>query len=273
MENKECKDNNFLKGDKLYGDDFSNEQISRWFQEEEEAYANLGTKKTEEYVYQYTTMNWYYGLRYIDKNRVFENALGYGSAYGHEFLPIIEQIKCLSIIEPSEQLRSIRLGNIGPVYLKPNVLGNLEFADNSCDLIVSFGVLHHIPNVSYVMSELIRVLKPDGLLLIREPIVSMGDWRIMREGLTKNERGIPLDLFDNIIHDNHLKIIKRSFCDTAVVYKLMTSVFGLKFNSMLVQIIDSVVSRALSFNYKYHRTNVFRKIAPSSIFYVLKKTI
>ncbi|MBM3453659.1 MAG: class I SAM-dependent methyltransferase [Bacteroidetes bacterium] len=191
--------NDYLSGKILYGDDLSYEQIKDWYKDEEEGYANLGSNNKEKYSYQYTAMNELYGFKYIDKNRKFKNALGFGSAFGHEFLPIIQQIEHLTIIEPSEQLISKILGNIEPNYVKPNILGNLDFPDNSFDFIVSFSVLHHIPNVSYVMSELIRVLKPNGMLLIREPIVSMGDWRMPRKGLTKNERGIPLSYFEKII--------------------------------------------------------------------------
>lgn len=263
--------NDFFSGKKLYGDDFNEEQILQWYKDEEEGYANLGSKNKEKYSYQYTAINELYGFKYIDKNRKFKNALGFGSAYGHEFLPIIQQIEHLTIVEPSEQLRSKNLGNLEPHYVKPNVLGNLDFPDNSFDLIVSFSVLHHIPNVSYVLSELIRVLRPNGILLIREPIVSMGDWRMPRTGLTKNERGIPLPIFEKIILENNLQIVAKNFCDCSFIYKTLKRVFRLKYNSIFIQRIDKISSKLLSWNYRYHRINMIQKISPNSIFLVLKK--
>lgn len=261
----------YFSGKKLFGDDFTEAQILKWYKDEEEGYANLGSSNKKKYTYQYNSMNQLFGFKYIDKNRRFQNALGFGSAYGHEFLPIINQIDSLTIIEPSDQLRSSQLGTIIPKYIKPNVLGNLDFNDNSFDLIVCFSVLHHIPNVSYVLSELHRILAPNGILLIREPIVSMGDWRNPRGGLTQNERGIPLPFFKNFILENNLKVVSNKYCDSAFMYKSLNKIFGFKHDSKFVQLADKFCSKLFSWNYRYHRKNFFQKITPNSIFLVLKK--
>ncbi len=42
----------------------------------------------------------------------------------------------------------------------------LPFADNTIDCVYSFGVLHHIPEIDKVVSEIYRVLKPEGRLMI-----------------------------------------------------------------------------------------------------------
>lgn len=42
----------------------------------------------------------------------------------------------------------------------------LPFADNTIDCIYSFGVLHHIPDIEKVVSEIHRVLKPGGRVMI-----------------------------------------------------------------------------------------------------------
>jgi SAM-dependent methyltransferase len=42
----------------------------------------------------------------------------------------------------------------------------LVFPDNSFDIVYSFGVLHHIPDAGRAVSEITRVLKPDGELLV-----------------------------------------------------------------------------------------------------------
>ena len=41
----------------------------------------------------------------------------------------------------------------------------MPFADNTFDMVYSFGVLHHIPNILQAQSEIARVLKPGGELI------------------------------------------------------------------------------------------------------------
>jgi len=43
---------------------------------------------------------------------------------------------------------------------------NLMFEDNAFDLIYSWGVLHHTPNMEKAIDEVYRVLKPGGKIII-----------------------------------------------------------------------------------------------------------
>ncbi|MEO6329620.1 MAG: hypothetical protein ABIO55_11835, partial [Ginsengibacter sp.] len=102
----------YLSGKKLYGDDFSLNEIETWYNNEKEGYANLLADNKKKYRYGYHKRNIFHAFNYLPKNVSFTNALGIGSAYGDEFLPVINKISNLFIVEPSDNLVSDRLGNI-----------------------------------------------------------------------------------------------------------------------------------------------------------------
>src|SRR5471030_1617367 len=97
-------DEKYLAGEAVYGDDFTIGQIQQWYDEETEAYADLGSKDAEEYVYGYHELNKLHGFKYLEGKK-FENVLGLGAAWGHEFFSIIDRITNLYIVEPSDKLR------------------------------------------------------------------------------------------------------------------------------------------------------------------------
>ncbi len=266
--------NDYLLGKKLFGDDFSIEDITQWYNQESEGYADLGSNNNLQYSYGYNNLNQMYGFNKIDKLKTFENVLGFGAAYGHELEPIISKVSAITIVEPSDQLKSKKIGTLTPTYVKPNLSGTLLFNSNSFDLITCFGTLHHIPNVSHVLTEMIRVLKPGGILLLREPINSMGDWNYRREGLTKNERGIPASFFKSFFKNQSVSVVSTNYCFT------MTALFQRKFGHYLKRpiysyksylLFDKLLSTIFAPNITYHAKNKIDRIAPSSVFYTIKK--
>ena len=263
--NQNLKD--YFSGKKLYGDDFNLNQIKKWYGDEKEGYSGLIEK---DYVYEFHALNKIHGYRKLKKIPKFQRVLSFGGAKGDELLPIIEKIDDVYIIEPSKKLRVNSLKGKPVKYLTPNISGKLYFKGNSFDLITSFAVLHHIPNVSFVLSELARVLKPNGFLLLREPIVSMGDWTKPREGLTKRERGVPLKILREIIKKNNFEIVSERL----VLFPLLRRIdFGnyIGGNSVFWVKVDSLLGHFFSWNNKYHATNFLHKIRPQSVFYVLRK--
>lgn len=157
--------NKYLNGDKLFGDDFNISQILEWYKDEEEGYSNLGAKDKDCYTYGYHALNKSHGFDFLSSDN-FQNVLGFGSAYGDEFTPILNQIQQITILEPSDVFKNTSIRGIPVKYVKPSPDGSIPFENNTFDLITCFGVLHHIPNVSKVLSELYRVLKPNGYLLV-----------------------------------------------------------------------------------------------------------
>lgn len=270
--------NDYFSGNRLYGDDFTDDEIAGWFQDESEAYAELvkNIYHHEKEGYSWHGLNRYYGYPHVDLQKI-RRILGFGSATGAEFIPLFSkmnksQISEVIILEPSESFVHQSICDVPIRYVKPNMNGILDFPDDSFDLITCFGVLHHIPNVSDVMKELSRCLAPGGRLLIREPAISMGDWRQPRAGLTTHERGIPIKIFREIIKDTNLKIVSENLCACPLTEKFLHPFFknGV-YNSSRAAFFDYVLCRFLKFNMRYHAVSPLQKIRPTCVYYVLTK--
>jgi len=59
--------------------------------------------------------------------------------------------------------------NIPQANISVGDIENLQFADNSMDVVVLSGVLHHFPDTSKVVSEAWRILSPGGVILAYDP--------------------------------------------------------------------------------------------------------
>lgn len=253
----------------MYGDDFGFEEIEKWYAEEENGYANLGYVDSETDYYPYHLINERYGWSKIDAS--LGDVLSLGGAFASEFENVHRNIKSATVIEPARKFWRDEAYGLQLNYLVPNVDGHLDFQDCTFDTITVFGVLHHIPNVSFVISELARVLKPGGNILIREPIISMGDWSILRPGLTKNERGIPFPLLRKWTADNNLKLVSRSFIVFSPLQKICGILHWNFWSSRLMRRIDELLCGMFLRNCKYHRVTILDRFSPSVVFSVFRK--
>lgn len=249
-----------FSGEVLYGDDFSYEEIEKWYEDEKEGYSGI---IDENYTYGEHGLNKFHGFNKLKKNN-FDKVLLFGGAFGYEILPIIEKVREIYIADPSKKLRKDKLKSKTLNYITPGIESKLSFHEDSFDLVTCFGVLHHIPNVSSVIKELVRVLKPGGFLLIREPIITMGDWTKKRRGLTKRERGIPVSLLKKMVLNEGLKIIYEK----KVIFPITRRI---SLNNRFIILLDSLLSTLFSWNYHYHPKNIFQKLQPGSIYFVLRK--
>lgn len=261
----------YLSGEKLYGDDFDYDQIVNWYEDEKEGYSGLVVRADSEYRYVYHALNRQHGFQFL-KECTFDKVLGIGSAFGDEFAPIKEKIGHLTILDPSEKFSASKvLADVPCNHKKPNIDGTLDFPDFTFDLIVCLGTLHHIPNVSYVLREAYRCLRSGGTMLVREPIVSMGDWTKPRKGLTKRERGIPRRLLKEAVSKAGFTIVRESLCNFAPLAKLSNAFGTHPYNSELITQIDGMFSSLFGFNDRYHRKNLISKFGPASLYLVLEK--
>jgi SAM-dependent methyltransferase len=265
-----------LNGDVLYGDDFTLDQINQWFEYEKEGFYNLyyensdlNTLASESYEFEELAQQHCFNFL---KNLSFEMMLGIGSAHGAELKTIIKQCKSVTVLEPSDGFSATTIDGKPVRYVKPAASGDMLFPDNQFDLIVCFSVLHHIPNVSKVLSEIYRVLKPGGYVLVREPTHSLGDWRKPRRGLTKNERGIPLKIFRQIIKSSGFNVKVERRCMFSLMSRLSPLLGGRSVwtSSFLVK-LDRLICAIPVWSTSYSGNNLFEKIRPTSVSYVLTK--
>ncbi len=261
-----------LRGEILRGDDFCSEDIAVWFEQEKEGYSSLGAADRSKYKYAYHALNRYHGYERLPEDFISTHLLGLGSAWGDELLPMVGRAKFATILDPSLAFFDARIDGLPVAYKQPNASGRIDLSDSSVDLVVCFGVLHHIPNVNFVIQEISRVLRPGGIFLLREPIVSMGDWRYARPGLTKNERGIPLKILRKQLADASLRICYEALVDFAPLTRLISRFIRKDvFNSMKLVKIDSFICKLMKWNLRYHAKWPWHKFRPTSAFMVCSK--
>ena len=108
----------------------------------------------------------YLGLDVKDKD-VLE--IGCGNGYGGHLLNQLGLKSYVGLDVMEEQLNIARKMYPQYQFLLQDATNLSQFADASKDIIIIFGVLHHIPGWLKVIDEIARVLKPNGSLFLEEP--------------------------------------------------------------------------------------------------------
>lgn len=266
-----------IAGRNLYGDNFSPEQIREWYDSEVTGYFDLVSnhfKSTDEdsnYAYVYAALNRFHAIGKL-LNRQFDTCLAMGCAAGDDIAPLAPAVGRFIAIEPAEKWWRSEIGGKPATYMKPSAIGDIDLESATVDLATSFGVLHHIPNVSHVVGEIARVLKPKGLFVLREPISSMGDWRKGRAGLTAHERGLPIAWFESLARATGFRILARRTCMFGPVSTIAKKLgVASPFARMPIVKLDWLISEASRWNASYWRDKFVKKLAPSSAFWILER--
>lgn len=268
-----------LDGKTLYGDDFSQQEIDEWFRGEQEGYFNLyyapggvngpDGAKVREGEYWFSEIVERHLFKWL-KGKAFDSILGVGCADGVELRPLLNRTRRVTILEPSDGFAATEIDGVPVSYVKPHASGIMPFPDNSFELVVCFQALHHIPNVSTIVREMYRVLKPGGHAMLMEPCHSMGDWRSPRFGLTKNERGIPTELFRNIASQAGFGIEHEARCMFSLMSRLTHAGIA-PWRSPLVVRVDDMLCRLPVWPRRYHATSWWHKLRPTATALVLRK--
>ncbi len=83
--------------------------------------------------------------------------------------------------------------------------GNMDFEDNSFDIVCISNTLHHLPDKNKVLNEMKRVLKPGGRFIISE-LFSEDQSPAQMTHVKLHELG---GLIDTLLGDHHSKTLKK----------------------------------------------------------------
>ena len=203
-------------------------------------------------------LHWQCGYRRALEHRTsLGKVLGLGSGNGEEFRPVRRWIEHLHIVESAEGYFH---NDATTTYTKARVDGSLDFPDEFFDTAVNIAVLHHIPNVTHVLGELFRVLKPGGFCLVKEPITTLGAWHLPRKsGLAPCERGFPRALLEEMLRRTGFEIVIRTCFEFPPLRHLRDRGGIDTYNSKFWTGLDRLCCKLTDWNYRYHRVNWFQK--------------
>lgn len=106
------------------------------------------------------------GLDVKDKD-VLE--IGCGNGFGGYLLNKLGPKSYVGLDVMEEQIEIARRNYPQYKFIVQDATALNQFADASKDVVIIFGVLHHIPEWRKVIDEIVRVLKLDGSLFLEEP--------------------------------------------------------------------------------------------------------
>jgi ubiquinone/menaquinone biosynthesis C-methylase UbiE len=106
------------------------------------------------------------GLDVKDKD-VLE--IGCGNGYGGFLLNQFGPKSYIGLDVMEEQIEIARRNYPQYKFIVQDAADLSQFANASKDIVIIFGVLHHISRWRKVLDEIARVLKPSGILLLEEP--------------------------------------------------------------------------------------------------------
>lgn len=255
-----------LRGRRLYGEALDADGIDEWFEDERNGYFELaGTDNGKNCT---AALHRRHALRFLPRRR-FPLALALGAADGREYAPFAPLVDRFEAVEPGRGFWREEIAGIPAAYRDPLPDGRIDLAEASVDLACAFGVLHHIPNLSAVLAGLARVMAPGAPLILREPIVSLGDFRRPRPGLTAHERGIPHRLMDTLLKQAGFEPVRKSFAGfPGLRQAALRAGIAQPWDSPGFVALDALVSRAMAWNARYWRPRLIDKAAPTMAYWV-----
>lgn len=247
-----------LSGHSLYGEGLDDAGLAEWLAAEADGYAGLVGEAAESRT---AALTRHHVLPHLPPGR-FPLALALGPGTGGDYAALAGRVGRYVAIELARSLWRDSLAGAPADFREPTVRGAIDLPTASLDLAVGFGVLHHVPNVSEVLGEVGRLLKPGAPLILREPIGWLGDFRQPRPGLTRHERGIPHGLMDRILVRAGFTIAAKSFASFPGPRELAWRLGQNPWDHAGWVRFDALLARAAAWNARYRRQSLRQKLAP-----------
>ena len=93
--------------------------------------------------------------------------LDFGCGTGNYLITIHDKFGCQCFgVEPSDSMREIAIQKNPKALIKKGNHEYIPFPDNEFDFVYMTDVIHHVPDMNKMFSELCRVIKQSGLLCI-----------------------------------------------------------------------------------------------------------
>lgn len=263
----------YLTGERLIGDDATPAQLKQWFDEEMDGYADLVAEEPDfqnQREFSAALNRRHYG----DLFKGTKDLVGvvYGPATATELTTLTPHVKQWYAVEPGKVFHNPAYYQRPVTFLPVGPQNTLELPDNSVDVVICLSVLHHIANAGFAVSEMARVLKPGGLLLLREPTVTMGDWSKPRPGLTRNERGFPLPWLLAACKAHGLDVFRARQAVFPPLTKLVGMLGGTyPFSNRAYVALDTALSVLTAPFARYHRPTLLSRFAPSAVLLAARK--